>query len=211
MSTKHALVIAACSDEHISELPDADIVIAADGGVDVAHSLGRKVDVLIGDFDSASAAGIAWAETSGAQVERHPQRKDFTDLELALTVAVECARSVHVIAAAGGRLDHSLGNLMVLASQRWACVTVSATIGSAHIDVVRDRCQIRGNVGDTVSLIAIGGPAQGVVTSGLEYSLNGEQLQHCTARGVSNVIRSVPAEVVVSAGVLFVINPGVGW
>lgn len=206
-----ALVIAAPvdgSEPHFTRLPEADIVVAADSGVDVARKLGRKVDILVGDLDSATDAGIAWAKSSGARVKSYPTRKDFTDLELALQVAVDHAESVFVIASAEGRLDHTLGNLTVLASQRWANATVSANVGVAHVDVVRGRRRISGNIGDLVSLVAVGGSARSVRTKGLEYPLEGEDLHPCEARGISNVICSVPAEVEVASGVLLVIKPG---
>ena len=202
-----ALVIAACSEGDITGLPDADMVVAADSGVDIALHFRRKVDVLVGDFDSASPAGLDWARAQGARVDRHPRRKDATDLDLALSTAAECSASVHVVASAGGRLDHALANLTLLASPRWAAVELSATIDSARVDVVRRRRRIEGAVGELVSLLAVGGPARGVRTSGLEYPLNGEDIEPCTTRGVSNVICDPPAEVEVSSGVLLAVRP----
>ena len=143
-------------------------------------------------------------------MQRHPRRKDFTDLELALAVAAGCAGSVHVVASADGRLDHTISNLTLLASNRWASVELSATIGSAHVDVVRRRRRIEEAAGDLISLLAVGGPARGVRSSGLEYPLNGEDLEACTTRGISNVICDPPAEIETSAGVLLAVRPGVG-
>lgn len=202
-----ALVIAACSEGDVAGLPDADVVVAADSGVDVALRFRRKVDVLVGDLDSASPAGLEWARSHGARVDRHPRRKDATDIELALSAAAELAASVHVVASVGGRLDHALANLTLLASPRWAAVELSAAIGSARVDVVRRRHRIGGAAGELVSLLAVGGPARGVRTSGLEYPLDGEDLEPCTTRGVSNVICAPPAEVEVSSGALLAVRP----
>ena len=185
----------------------ADFVIAADGGVDTARRLGLTVDAVVGDLDSASAAGLDWARSSGARVERHPARKDSTDLELALALAVDFAQSVHVVASAGGRLDHAAANLAVLASPRWASATVSATIGSAHVDVVRGLRRLGGAEGEAVSLLAVGGTARGVRTAGLAYPLDGEDLRPGEARGVSNVIVDPPPRVEVAGGVLLAIRP----
>lgn len=210
MAIRHvrALVVAACAQGTVAALPAADVVIAADSGTDTVHDLGGQVDIVVGDLDSVSAEALAWARSQGAQVLQHPARKDATDLELALQEAVDCATDVHVLASAGGRLDHALANLTILASQRWAQARVSATIDSAHVDVVRGLHRLGGQVGDSVSLLAIGGSALVVRTHGLEYPLTNEELSATSGRGVSNVITKVPPLVEVGTGVLLAVRPG---
>lgn len=185
----------------------ADLVVAADGGLDSARRLGLSVDVVVGDLDSVSPAGLHWAESSGARIQAHPTRKDQTDLELALGFAAVRAEAIHVVASAGGRLDHALANLLVLASDRWAENSLSASIGGAHVDVVRGRRALGGSVGDLVSLLAVDAAARGVTTTGLEYQLRDETLQPAAARGVANVIVEVPPTVTVRHGVLLAIRP----
>ena len=68
-------------------LPDARFVVAADSGYDHALALGLAVDVLVGDLDSISAAGLEHARTHGVRVEQHDPEKDATDTELALATA----------------------------------------------------------------------------------------------------------------------------
>src|SRR3954466_6865419 len=99
-----------------ASLPPALTVIAADGGVDRAHALGLRVDVAIGDFDSVTASGLDAAEAAGARIERHPVGKDATDLELALDAAMALLPSrIVVVGSDGGRLDHLLGSVLLLA------------------------------------------------------------------------------------------------
>ena len=108
----------------------AAAVIAADGGVDLAHALGLHVDVVVGDLDSASPAGLARAEAAGARIVRHPAEKDATDLELALDEAVALdPRRIVVVGGAGGRLDHLLGGLLLLAAEQYADFEVDALLG----------------------------------------------------------------------------------
>lgn len=200
-------MVAACPEGLITQLPRADIVIAADSGVDTIRKLGGRVDILVGDLDSVSSEGLAWARSQRARILRHPVRKDATDLELALQIAADRAESVHVLASAGGRLDHAVANLLVLASQRWAGVRLSATVDSAHVDVIRGRCRLGGEVGDRLSLLAIGGPARIARTRGLEYPCVDEVLSPTSARGVSNVIIGVHPTVEVRSGVVLAIRP----
>lgn len=183
-----------------------DLVIAADGGVDVARRLGRAVDVVVGDLDSASGAGLDWARTCGARIERHPAVKDSTDLELALARAASEASSIHVIGSLWGRVDHAAAGLAVLASDRWAHRVVSACIDEARIDVVRGWRTLGGRAGDLLSLLAMGGAAR-VSATGLEYPLDESLLDPAEARGVSNVIVDPPPVVEVTSGVVLAIRP----
>ena len=87
-------------------------VVAADQGLEHALALGLEVTVAVGDFDSASPEAVAVAQASGTRVERHPQEKDATDLELALDLAAAMSpERILVLAGDGGRLDHLLASL----------------------------------------------------------------------------------------------------
>ena len=194
---------------HLLDLPDGARVIAADSGVEHALLLGLSVHRVVGDFDSASPTALAAASAAGASLERHPAAKDATDLELALDAALELgARRIHVLGGHGGRLDHLLANLLLLARPQHADVTVSAQMGAARVAVVRDTAMLRGPVGDLVTLLPIHGPARGVTTSGLLYPLAGEDLHDGTTRGVSNELIGDRATVALTAGVLVAIQPG---
>jgi thiamine pyrophosphokinase len=190
-------------------LPRARLVVAADGGLDRALELGLDVDVVVGDMDSASAEGLAAVEAAGGRIVVHPVAKDATDLELALdeSVARE-ARRVLVVTSAAGRVDHLLSSLLLLGSARYAGIEVDAVVGDALVHVVRDRRGLSGSAGELVSLVAVGGPAHGVTTTGLEYPLAGETLHPGSTRGVSNVFLADEAEVALASGALLAIRPG---
>ena len=192
-------------------LPPDATVIAADGGVDRALALGLRVDLAIGDFDSVSASGLAAAEAAGARVERHPVAKDATDLELALDAAIALRpERIVVIGSAGGRLDHLLGSLLLLADERYAEARIVAELGHAHVDVVRGSAELAGEPGALVSLLPVHGPANGVTTTGLEYPLDDETLPPGTTRGISNVFTEGDARVTVTHGCLLAVQPGSG-
>jgi thiamine pyrophosphokinase len=189
-------------------VPGASTVIAADGGLDRATALGLDVDVVIGDLDSVSAGALAAAEAAGARVVRHPEAKDATDLELALDEAVRLgARSVLLVASAEGRLDHLLGSLVLLGAEPYAAIELDAIVGDALVHVVRGERALRGSPGELLSLIAVGGPATGVVTSGLDFPLASETLRPGSSRGLSNVFTATEARVALDAGVLLAIRP----
>jgi thiamine pyrophosphokinase len=190
-------------------VPGAPTVIAADGGLDRATELGLDVDLVIGDLDSVSAGALAAAEAAGARVVRHPEAKDATDLELALDEAVRIgARRVLVVASAEGRLDHLLGSLLLLGAHAYAAIELDAIVGDALVHVLRGERALRGSPGELLSLVAVGGPATGVVTNGLDFPLAAETLHPGSSRGVSNVFTGTEARVAIDTGVLLAIRPG---
>jgi thiamine pyrophosphokinase len=190
----------------LPEVPQDAVVIAADGGILEAERLGLHVDLLVGDLDSAPADAVARAP----RVERHPVDKDASDLELAVAAAVAAeARRIVVVGGDGGRLDHLLGNAFLLASDRWADVEIDAVLGDARIWVVRDERTIEGRPGELISLYAVGGPARGVTTTGLRWSLSDSELLPGSSLGLSNEFVDPRATVRVREGVVLSIRPGI--
>jgi thiamine pyrophosphokinase len=195
-------------------LPRDALVIAADSGVDHAYAIGLRVDVAIGDFDSISPEGLKRAEDEGARIERHPAAKAKTDLELALDEAMRIgAAEILVLGVGGGRLDHLLANMLLLASPKFTACRISACDGPARVHVVHSGeplTTLSGGVGELLTLLPVGGAATGITTTGLLYPLDGESLTPGTSRGVSNVIDTVPATVQLDEGVLLAVFPGEG-
>jgi thiamine pyrophosphokinase len=190
-------------------IPHARSVVAADGGLQRAHELGLAVDVVVGDLDSVTPDALAAAEAAGVRVVRHPPAKDATDLELALDESVALgARRVLLVASSVGRLDHLLGSLLLLGSTRYAALELDALVGDALVHVVRRERTLSGAPGELVSLLAVGSPALGVVTDGLEYPLRGETLEPGSSRGLSNVFTGAEARIGLADGVLLAIRPG---
>ncbi len=89
-------------------------LLAADGGADHLARLGLRPAAVIGDLDSISPETRAWLGEESLIVRPD---QDRTDLDKALEYAFEnlSVEHVTVIAALGGRVDHELGNLGLLA------------------------------------------------------------------------------------------------
>lgn len=193
-----------------SPLPDLDhpLVVAADGGAEEARRLGLHVDVLIGDLDSVRSEDLDAVSADGGVVERYPEDKDATDLELAIERAVAAGATRVVVAGGdGGRFDMVLANALVLASPRWSRIDLDAVFGGARLTVVRTRRALAGAPGTTVSLFAFGEPAHGVRTEGLRWALDGESLEPGSTRGVSNELLTAEAAVSVTDGVIVAVQP----
>jgi thiamine pyrophosphokinase len=190
-------------------LPDARAVVAADGGLEHARALGLRVDLAVGDFDSATREAVEAAQATGARVERHPEEKDATDLELALEAARSFSpRRILVLGGDDGRLDHLLSALLTLAADSLSGFQVDGVFGAASVHVVRGERTLNGDPGELVSLLAVGGPAEDVTTTGLRFPLVGETLLPGSSRGVSNVFATADAQIAVGRGVLLAVRPG---
>jgi thiamine pyrophosphokinase len=209
---RHALVFAGgdpAPPAVVAGLPADALVVAADSGADHALTAGRRVDVLVGDLDSIAPEALARVRGQGAEVERHRPDKDATDLALALDAALQRgADTVTVVGGGGGRLDHLLGNVLLLASERYTSASIDARMGSTRLLVVRGHRSFAGRSGDLVSLLPVGGPASGVTTEGLLFPLRDAHMAPGTSWGISNQLLGERAAVSVAAGVLLAVLPG---
>ena len=210
-------VIIANGDEPSAEtirhwLRPGDRLICADGGCRIALRHGLRPDYAIGDFDSLSEADFQQLQQDGVDIQRHPPQKNETDLELALQLAIsQCASEIVVLGALGGRLDHEMANLMLLAMPGLNQVPVIIAGEKLEIHSLDARqypatLHLRGHTGDTVSLIPYGGDALGIMTDGLQYPLRQETLSVGPARGVSNVMTQDQARISVADGLLLCIH-----
>lgn len=187
------------------------LIVAADGGARLALACGLTPALVIGDLDSLSVDETAMLRDRGAAIERVPAEKDETDLELALLEAARRgARPIILIGAAGGRLDHMLANICLLAMPELRDHDVRIVSGRQTLWLIGPgEHLLEGASGDTVSLLPLTTEAAGIVTEGLAYPLRGESLRIGAARGVSNVMQAAQARVTLGAGLLLVVHtPG---
>jgi len=205
--TETVLVVAggsAPTRRAVEAIPPGARVVAADRGADHALALGLEIDLAIGDFDSATPAAVEAA----LKVERHPVDKDATDLELALRAALAYEpKRILVVGGIEGRLDHLLGELLVLGADELAGIDVDAVLGDALVHVVRGERRLTGTEGELISLFALNAPAMGIVTEGLAYPLRGETLVPGSSRGLSNVFTNLEARITLDTGVLLALRP----
>jgi len=187
--------------------PQADLIIAADGGARNALSAGVMPHVVIGDLDSLTDTDRAQLDRSGVQFIVYPAHKDYTDLELALRYARKLqATEIIIFSALGGRWDQSLANLMLLTLPELAQVPTRMVDHYLSIQVIRDRAEITGRVGDTLSLIALKGDAHGVTIEGCEYPLNDATLLFGATLGISNVLAQPTARIAVKQGQILALH-----
>ncbi len=182
----------------------ATLVVAADGGARGAERLGLAIDLIVGDGDSLGEADLRRFESAGVAVRLVAAAKDESDTELAVAAAIErgAARVVVLGAFGGGRLDHALANVGLLALPALAgrgCVLLD---GGARVSLLTGPAEaaVDGRAGDFVSLLPVGDGVTGVTTEGLAYPLLDEPLPLGPARGLSNVRTGETARVRLRTG-----------
>jgi len=211
MSEKTVLILANGEWGDASRLPElaerADRIVAADGAWAKAVAAGVPVDRVIGDLDSLTDEQKASLRASGVDVQVHPAHKDFTDLHLALDHALGLSPGkVIVFGAFGGRIDHTLANVLLLERAVACGVEVELIAGRETAWLIRGEFELPdGQPGDRVSLIPLSEEAV-VRTDGLRYRLDDEPLVRARARGISNVIEELPVRIAVRSGTVLVVH-----
>ena len=198
-------------DDVADAIGAATLSVAADGGLSHADRSGRGVDVVVGDLDSVDPVALERARAAGAEVIAHPVDKDATDLDLALELVAQrwdgaTPARVLVIGGHGGRTDHLVGNLLLIASERHRGLRITMWSGVEVVTVVRETAHLPRHAGTVVSLLAVNGPATGVTTSGLRFPLDDATLEPGASLGLSNELTGERAEVRVRTGALIAIQ-----
>jgi len=202
MKTKICYIIGAGSVDGIVLRPETgDYVIAADGGFSHVEKLKVKADLVLGDFDSLPYI------PDHPNIVRHSSVKNDTDMMLCAKSGLELGYITFVLyGGVGGRLDHTLANLQMLAwlSRRGkraflvgeGIVITAVTNGTLFFDEAR-----RG----TISVFCSGDKAVGVNLEGLKYPLTDATLSCDVPLGVSNEFTGGKSVVSVREGTLIVL------
>jgi thiamine pyrophosphokinase len=184
-----------------------DTFYAVDGGLRFLRALEIKPDLVIGDLDSASQQDLQWARSLDTPFHRYEREKDATDLEEAVLAAVAVGfTAIRIAGAGGGRMDQILGNIFLLQNSAWKQADVRLDDGITEIFLTDGKAVVKGHPGDIVSLLPLGGNAEGVTTYQMQYPLCSETLFTYGSRGISNVMLNDEAVITIKSGLLIVVH-----
>ncbi len=181
------------------KLKEGDLLIAADGGY--AYLQGQKPDLVVGDFDSLGYV------PEGEQIIRHPVQKDDTDMLLAVREGLKRGyRKFALYGGIGGRLDHTIANLQVLAFLREQGCQAVLYGEKEEVHLLRNETLTfsSGRKG-LLSVFSFEKEARGVTLSGLAYELTDAVLTNTFPIGTSNEFIGTEAQITVADGSLLVI------
>ena len=190
-------------------VPANSFVIAADGGLDHARALDVTPDVVVGDFDSITGK----RPTPDERTVELPPEKDDPDLLSALKIGwFHGARLFHIYGALGGRIDHTISNiqLMALLANHGAIGFLHGndSIVTAICDGDLDFAANDVKPGRMISVFSHSDTSVGVCEKGLKYEINDVLMTSTKVNGVSNEFRhGLPAHVGVTQGTLIVTFP----
>lgn len=183
----------------------ADLIIAADGGANHCARIGITPDILLGDLDSINPKILETYKNEGVLIHRHPTRKNATDLELALDLAMQQgALTVWLVGALGGRWDMSLANIMLAAGDKYKDSEIFLLGQKCSMQILHPGKEktIRNRPDLKVSLLPLKGDVHGVTLSGFEYPLTDHTIPFGSTLGVSNILKDTKATVRHTDGVL---------
>ena len=186
------------------------VLMAADRGLDFFRETGLIPDIADGDFDSVSGAGKAYLESlSHTEIIQLQPEKDDTDTQSTLNLAIKRgAKSILILGATGGRMDHLLGNLGLLTLGKIKGVKVALADAQNYICLAENGKVLKKDrqFGKYVSFFPVGGSVQGLTLKGFKYPLKDYQLTVADCGlTVSNEIQEDQAEISYKGGSLLMI------
>ena len=179
-----------------------DFNIFCDGGLAHREVLGVQPHLVVGDFDSHENPHL------GVETIVLPREKDDTDTVFAVKEALRRGFDEFLlIGAAGGRLDHTLGNVSILLMLHGLGKKALLVDDYSEMEIVsREPAYVDASF-PYFSLLNISGTAQGVTVEGAKYPLQGAEIRCDYQYGISNeVLPGGRARVSVARGELLLIR-----
>lgn len=193
-----------------AHLPRGATLVAIDAGAEALRAAGLTPHRLVGDMDSVTPGTLAHFEALGVPLERHPPEKRDTDAALALAGLQREGDwdEVLFLGPGGGRVDHALANLHLLASAS-AWTRAHAIDDDAHTWMATPSRPLHLDlpIGSVLSVLPWDGRCEGVTYHGLRYHLEDATMDTGDPYGVSNVCLAPPQRVQVRVGRLLVVQP----
>ncbi|MCL2441626.1 MAG: thiamine diphosphokinase [Treponema sp.] len=147
------------------------LIIAADSGLIAAQNAGVNPDWVIGDMDSLDTQSRLTALPQ-ERIIRLQHDKDFTDTEMAFSLAVEkgCSQ-IWIIGGGGGRLDHLFGIRSLFEREIFPNRWITDTSDIYCIEV--EQREWKAESGAVVSVFPLGDGPWEAESEGLKWPLKG--------------------------------------
>ena len=186
---------------------EAGFIVCADGGAAHLKKMGIVPDVLVGDFDSIDAGHLQYYREKEVEIFKYPEEKNMTDTELAVNVAIDRGyRDIVIIGGTGGRLDHTLSNILLLKKMLDRGVTGKVVNEHNEIFLTAGSAEVMAKEEYNLTLLPVTERVEGITTKGLYYPLMGETIEMGSSRGVSNKFVAGKAQISITSGILAVIK-----
>jgi thiamine pyrophosphokinase len=173
-----ALIIAngaACNDELLGQLLEWNpFIMVLDKAIYRVHDKGIKVDLLLGDFDNGIDLEKIRQEQYPIEIIYAPDQEK-TDLEKGIEYLIAKGhKAANIVWATGLRADHTLNNLSSMVKYK-AQIDLVMLDNWSKIFCLKSNFEKWYPAHSLLSIMPMGEVKQ-VVTSGLKYNLNNEDL-----------------------------------
>lgn len=189
-----------CTELSINKNKD-DLIIAADGGYRYLINANISPDLIIGDFDSLGDI------PDGENVIRLNPVKDITDMDAAMQIGIEKGYSeFHIYGACGGRIDHTLANIQLVASAASKDMKAFIHDGKTVITALcNESIKFTNDYKGYISVFSHSDECTGVTLKGLKYPLENAVLSNKFPLGVSNEFIGCESEISIANGILILV------
>jgi thiamine pyrophosphokinase len=193
--------------KNIIENLNFDYIICADGGLDKAKKYGIVPDIIIGDFDSVNLSVLKQYEILNIPIEKFPSEKDSTDMELAVEFAISKGyNNIILTGATGSRLDHTLGNIMLMERCFKIGVIITIIDNNNEMKIISDNTDliIDNKEGYYISIIPVTDFILGLNLGGFKYNLKNVNVQRGSTLLISNQITGSNGRIILNEGTAIV-------
>lgn len=194
-STKVCLLLNGEPPKAIPEATNYNLICATDGAYNTLQKLNIIPDFISGDFDSLKVL------PENIEII-HTPNQDFTDFDKILQILFDRHfNEIHVFGASGKEQDHFLGNLHT-ALQWKDKLNITFFDNHGFYFLADKKVKLTNCKGKNVSLFPFPN-ASGIITKGLQYSLNNESLFFGGRIGTRNRALEKDVEITFETGDLF--------
>jgi len=191
------------SCERLQSLLRHRVIVVLDGAYTWARKLGIAIDYLLGDFDSLAPELLQEAQSKGVKVIHTPDQLQ-TDLEKGIRWLDSIdVTEIHIVAATGLRLDHTLHNIRLLSRCYRANRRIEIHTDTEKLFLIRDSEMVySGRVGDKFAVL--GAPDCMATTHGLLFDMQDQALSYAHFDSVCNQLASDKVRIAISGSALII-------
>ncbi len=181
---------------------ESDFFIYCDSGLLHEAALGRRPNLIVGDFDSHGKP------STDIETLVLPREKDDTDTVFAVKEAIRRGFTEFLLlGVTGQRVDHSLGNIYILLKLDSLGFKGSIADDMSIIEVVSDKPAAVGDEWAFFSLINIDGSPRNISIENAKYELAGSEINCEYQYAISNEpLKGETARISVGQGRLLLVK-----